>query len=309
MKKHNLAQFFKSKSFYTLLCVGAFAILIIAMVGFYQSSDKDNNQNLVDLNEQSSDVAEKDNNQDLASDTNNTTSSDVANNEAGNKQTEVAQGNQDTESNKAVTDGSLLEFDADNSEENVADNEDTTEAKSKESKEDTASDSGKTTKPKQTASAAQTTDNSKPVMSTENLHFKAEDGLSWPVKGSVLMDYSADRVVYFKTLEEFRCNPALIIGTEVGTDVKCAAKGIITSITTEDETGVTVTESLGNGYSLVYGQLQEDVTVEVGDTVEAGTVLGKVADPTKYYSVEGSNLYFQVIKDKDTVDPMDLLKK
>jgi murein DD-endopeptidase MepM/ murein hydrolase activator NlpD len=116
-----------------------------------------------------------------------------------------------------------------------------------------------------------------------------------------------DRVIYFETLEQFKTNPAIIIDAEVGTEVLSAARGKITSITNEDETGITVTASIGNGYSLVYGQL-EDVTVEVGDIIEEGKAIGKVAKPTKYYSVEGSNLYFQVLKDEETMNPMALLR-
>ena len=39
-------------------------------------------------------------------------------------------------------------------------------------------------------------------------------------------------------------------------------------------------------------------------TDESGHVLGYVAEPTKYYSVEGSNLYFALQKDGQPVDPV-----
>ena len=48
---------------------------------------------------------------------------------------------------------------------------------------------------------------------------------------------------------------------------------------------------LGDGYSAIYGQLKE-VPYEVGDIVGKGKLVGYIAEPTKYYSVEGSNLYF-----------------
>ena len=53
----------------------------------------------------------------------------------------------------------------------------------------------------------------------------------------------------------------------------------------------------------VYGQLK-DVTVEEGQVVESGTVLGYVNEPTKYYVKEGSNLYFAMTKDGTPIDPM-----
>ena len=39
-----------------------------------------------------------------------------------------------------------------------------------------------------------------------------------------------------------------------------------------------------------------------------GYVIGTIAKPTKYYTEEGSNLFFQIKNGKDTVDPMLLLR-
>lgn len=295
MKKHNLAEFFKSKSFYALLCVGALAIVTIAMVGLNRTSEKNKNQNLVDLNEPIiSDVADGENNSNQDANqpnNNNTNPSEVANN-TGNGQMEVAEGDSET----PLTDGSLLEFDVYEEPQKTA--SDVTAA-TKENTESSAtqSNTAETEKPEEV----------KAVMQPATLNFKADNGLLWPVTGNVIMNYSMDRVIYFETLAQFKTNPAIIIDAEVGTEVLSAAKGKITSITNEDETGLTVTASIGNGYSLVYGQL-EDVTVNVGDIIEEGKVLGKVAEPSIYYSVEGSNLYFQVLKDDETMNPMALLR-
>jgi murein DD-endopeptidase MepM/ murein hydrolase activator NlpD len=306
MKKHNLAEFLKSKSFYALLCVGALAIITIAAVGLNRTSDN-SNQNLVDLNEPISNVAdgEGNNSQDIASvpDTNDAASSTPANKEAGSSQTEVAQGKtgSKSESGQAVTDGSLLEYDVVDDGVKLNAKEDLTQSTSEDSV--AKNDAGTNNKDSEKSNS----DATKAVMKPESLFFKPDKGLLWPVNGNVLMNYSMDRVIYYQTLEQFKCNPAIIIDAEVGTKVLSATKGIITSITNEDETGLTVTASIGSGYSLVYGQLN-DVKVEVGDMVKEGDVLGTIAEPSKYYTVEGSNLYFKVLKDKDTVDPMLLLR-
>lgn len=73
------------------------------------------------------------------------------------------------------------------------------------------------------------------------------------------------------------------------------------------QTGLTVTLDMGNGYSAVYGQLK-DVQVKTGDYVAAGSAIGSLNEPTKYYSVEGTNLYFQVLKDGEPVDPMNFME-
>ena len=85
-----------------------------------------------------------------------------------------------------------------------------------------------------------------------------------------------------------------------------ATAGTVKSIDKTAQTGTTVNVDIGNGYELFYGQLKE-VPVNVGDYVEAKTVLGYVSQPTKYYSVEGSNVYFEMRKDGQPVNPMEYL--
>src|SRR5690554_5992150 len=90
MKKHNLSKLFKNKSFYVLLGVGTLAILVIAGVGIYQSSNKGNNDNLAELDEPISEVVDEDNTRDKnAADNNNKPSSSVANNKNGDDKAEV----------------------------------------------------------------------------------------------------------------------------------------------------------------------------------------------------------------------------
>lgn len=50
-----------------------------------------------------------------------------------------------------------------------------------------------------------------------------------------------------------------------------------------------------------------EVAPEEGATVDKGTVIGYIAAPTKYYSEEGSNLYFAMKKDGEPVDPIAYL--
>ena len=45
-----------------------------------------------------------------------------------------------------------------------------------------------------------------------------------------------------------------------------------------------------------------------GSIVEAGEMIGYVQQPSRYYTVEGCNLYFQVLKDGVAVDPLDYLE-
>ena len=126
------------------------------------------------------------------------------------------------------------------------------------------------------------------------------------MEGEVLLDYSMDSTIFFPTLEQYRCNPALVIAGQVNDKVYAAARGKIIEIYNSEETGCTVKQDLGDGYVAIYGQLKE-LNFDVGDTLEAGQVVGYVSEPTKYYSVEGSNVYFELQKDGAPVNPSDYL--
>ena len=141
---------------------------------------------------------------------------------------------------------------------------------------------------------------------TATPNFTESSQLLWPVNGNVLMSYSMDKSVYFSTLDQYKYNPALVISGTLNDNVIAAAPGIVKSIDTMRETGTTVTVDMGNGYECLYGQLK-DVQVKTGDYVNAKDVIGYVSEPTKYYSVEGCNLYFEMRKDGQPVNPMDYM--
>ncbi len=139
------------------------------------------------------------------------------------------------------------------------------------------------------------------------LHFDTAAGLLWPVEGSVILGYSMDQTVYFTTLDQYKYNPAVIISGNVNDKVKSVANGRIIDISTNEVTGCTVTMDLGDGYAAVYGQLKE-VPYEVGAYLEAGNTIGFVSEPTKYYALEGSNVYFALQKDGTPVDPAEFFQ-
>ena len=139
------------------------------------------------------------------------------------------------------------------------------------------------------------------------LSFSGEQGsLLWPVAGTILLDYSMDKTIYFPTLDQYKCNPALVIQGNAGQSVLSAADGKVTGLETLEETGLTMTMDIGDGYELIYGQLQ-DAAVQEGSYVKAGELLGYLAEPSRYYSKEGCSLYFEVKKDGTSVDPKTLL--
>lgn len=139
------------------------------------------------------------------------------------------------------------------------------------------------------------------------LDFNEADGLVWPIVGDVLINYSMDKTIYFPTLDQYKYNPAIVISASQGEQISAAADGRVTSVSYDPGTGNTVVMDLGNGYELTYGQL-ENITVSEGSYVSVGDGIGTVAQPTKYYSLEGTNVYFKLTKDGEPVNPMSKLQ-
>ena len=151
------------------------------------------------------------------------------------------------------------------------------------------------------------TGSSEAGIGVSDFHFSAGSKLVWPVEtNDIIIDFSPDSTVYFATLDKYKTHDSVCIRSEIGTPVYAAAPGTISDIGYNEEIGNSVSLDLGDGYTLQYGQIK-DIQVDKGDVVAEGDLLCYVANPTKYYSVEGSNLYLKLTKGEAAIDPLDYL--
>lgn len=138
----------------------------------------------------------------------------------------------------------------------------------------------------------------------KELHFPT-DGLVRPIAAEVLMPYSMEASIYFATLDQYKYNSAVMYAAEEGSKVSVCAEAKVVDIYEDAQIGKTVVLDLGDGYLATYGQLK-DVAVKKDAYVNPGETIGAVAAPTKYFSVEGCNLYFRVTKNGESVNPESL---
>lgn len=149
----------------------------------------------------------------------------------------------------------------------------------------------------------ETTDVSAEAASLPELSFSEDTLMQWPVNGNILLDYNMDQTTYFPTLDQYKLSPAIAVQAVEGAPVTASVRGTVYSVEEDPQTGTTVTMELGDGYQAIYGQLK-DLAVSEGETVEQGETIGYIAAPTKYYSKEGSNLYFAMRQNGEPVDPI-----
>lgn len=170
-------------------------------------------------------------------------------------------------------------------------------------REKTEENTSETVRREQTATD---TDAGMEITAQNDLHFDAEDGISWPLTGNVIIPYSMDTTVYFETLKTYKCSPAMVIEAEKGAEVKAVYDCRVSEVSSSPELGNYVVLDLGDGYLVTLGQL-EDVRVPLGTELSAGNVVGTVGEPSRFYTEEGTNLYFAIEKDGQPVDPMLLV--
>ena len=129
-----------------------------------------------------------------------------------------------------------------------------------------------------------------------------------PTKGDVLKPFSMDATIYFETLDQYKCNPAMLIKADVNQEVVASFGGKVESVKEDAVNGTVITVDMGNGYKAMYGQMK-DIGIKEGDSIVKGQALGNVAQPTKYFSEEGSHLYFAMTKDDEPVNPQEYMEK
>ena len=129
-----------------------------------------------------------------------------------------------------------------------------------------------------------------------------------PTEGDVLKPFSMDATIYFETLDQYKCNPAMLIKADVNQEVVASFGGKVESVKENAVNGTMITVDMGNGYKAMYGQMK-DIGIKEGDSIVKGQALGNVAQPTKYFSEEGSHLYFGMTKDDEPINPQDYLEK
>ena len=139
------------------------------------------------------------------------------------------------------------------------------------------------------------------------LNYDGSSAMTWPVEGELLMEFAMDHTVYHATLQQYKVSPGVLIQSEVGAHVTTPSVGLVQEIGWNEEIGNFLRIDLGSSYEAVIGEL-ENITVQPGQYVAPGNILGTVAAPTKYYSVEGPNVYFELTKDGVACDPLQYLE-
>ena len=113
---------------------------------------------------------------------------------------------------------------------------------------------------------------------------------------------------YDKTMGWYRLHQAIDFEANAGTDVLAAVDGTVTSIEVNNLLDYAVVKiSHANDLTTVYKFIDPAENLKVGQTVNRGQVIGKVAVASGRENADGDHLHFEVYKANKCVDPEDYL--
>lgn len=124
-----------------------------------------------------------------------------------------------------------------------------------------------------------------------------------PLKGEIQKMYSTDKVIYSKTLEQWKTHDGIDISADEGTEVKSIEKGIVDSVQNDSFYGTTIQIEHKSGYRSVYCNLDENVYVTVGESVVKGQKIGKVGNTSIGEYLDSPHLHFMLYLNEESIDP------
>jgi murein DD-endopeptidase MepM/ murein hydrolase activator NlpD len=130
---------------------------------------------------------------------------------------------------------------------------------------------------------------------------------TWPVKGAVLRDYSMEVLSLDPTLGDWRTHGGLDIAAESGTQVLAMRAGTVSEVFEDGLMGITVVIDHGDGLTSTYCNLADRPTVQAGDKVKTGTVIGAVGNSAIAESGVSDHLHLETWMGEERVDPREYL--
>ncbi len=126
----------------------------------------------------------------------------------------------------------------------------------------------------------------------------------------IITEFADNKLVYNKTLKEWRIHPALDLSAEAGSNVVCVANGTVSDILSDPLYGTTVIIDHGNDLQTVYCGMGLLSGIETGAKLKKGDVIGTVSESGIFCERDlGSHIHFEVIQNGKKVNPIDFFDK
>ncbi len=128
------------------------------------------------------------------------------------------------------------------------------------------------------------------------------------LEGEVQKMYSIDKVIYSKTLQQWKTHDGIDISPSGSNVVKAIEKGVVDSVYNDSFYGMTVKIEHIDGYISVYSNLDKNVYVNVGESVSKGQKIGKVGSTAIGEASDEPHLHFMLYLNNNVVNPTYIFK-
>jgi murein DD-endopeptidase MepM/ murein hydrolase activator NlpD len=129
----------------------------------------------------------------------------------------------------------------------------------------------------------------------------------WPLSGEIERGYAWDRLVYDRTMGDWRTHDGLDIAGGLGARVCAAADGVVEQIYEDERMGTVVVLYHGGGLRSLYANLAAVPTVQVGDEIRVGDVLGSIGTTALAERGDVTHLHFGMSVDGVDLDPTEYM--
>lgn len=127
------------------------------------------------------------------------------------------------------------------------------------------------------------------------------------LNATVAKGYSDTTLMYNSTLKQWEAHKAVTFTVASASDVFAVLDGTVKDVYTNYLQGTVVVVEHANKLTSTYASLAEDVSVNVGDIVKKGDVIGKASNTANAELNLGNHLRYELRNDGSVVDPSTYL--
>ena len=127
-------------------------------------------------------------------------------------------------------------------------------------------------------------------------------------QATVIKEHSVDELVFSATENKWKTHIGTDFAAETGSEVKAVFDGTVTAVSTDSYYGGVVEITHENGY-VTTCKLLGDVSVAVGDKVESGDVIGKIANGFYFECADAPHVHVELKVNGEYEDIANYLKE
>ncbi len=130
-----------------------------------------------------------------------------------------------------------------------------------------------------------------------------------PISGDIINEFSNGELVKSKTTGAWQTHNGVDIMASLGDAVIASGSGTVSAVDNDPLWGIMVTIDHGNGTITRYSNLNEGVTVQVGQEVSQGEEIGAVGETADIETAEQSHLHFEMARNGSFVNPLEVVNQ